>query len=479
MNDAEIRLQVKIDDTQTSKSISNIQTKMTSLSNTFKNTGKNITASLTLPIVALGTIAVKNASDLAETMNKVDVAFGDSADSVKKWSKNAIKSFGMAQGTALDMVALFGDMATGMGINQEEASRLATSMTGLAGDLASFKNISQDVAKTALAGVFTGETESLKQLGIVMTEVNLEEFARTKGIKKSIQAMTQQEKIQLRYNFITEASKNAVGDFARTSDSTANRIRMASQQFKELSATLGTQLLPIINKVLGKLSEFMSWVSSLNSEQQKWLLILLGVVAALGPLAMLLGSIIGLFIALASPIGLIVVAVALVTAGIVYLGFQLWKVRDSIGSFVNYMYQAFLWVGDKITGILKGIANGFIGMVNTLVSAINFMLSSFISPFNATIGALNKLPGVNMPKLSLAIPKIPKLATGTNNIQRDGLAYLHQGEAVVPKKYNPAMGGNNANIVMQVPDIYLDGQKLSRSMTPYITKTVKLSGGKI
>ena len=89
-------------------------------------------------------------------MNKVEVAFGDNADEVKSWGDTTIKQFGIAKGTALDMASLYGDMATGMGVNTKEASKLSTNLTGLAGDLASFKNVSIDVAKTALAGVFTG-----------------------------------------------------------------------------------------------------------------------------------------------------------------------------------------------------------------------------------------------------------------------------------------------------------------------------------
>lgn len=130
--------------------------KTDNLAKSFTNAGKTLTAGLTVPITALGTLAIKNASDLQETINKVDVAFGDNSDSVKEWGKTTIKQFGIAKGTALDMAALFGDMATGMGMNTTEASKLSTNLTGLAGDLASFKNISIDIAKTALAGVFTG-----------------------------------------------------------------------------------------------------------------------------------------------------------------------------------------------------------------------------------------------------------------------------------------------------------------------------------
>ena len=156
MNDAEVKLQVKIDDSTANKSMDTLSKKTDNLSKSFTNAGKKLTAGLTVPIVAMGTLAVKNASDLSETMNKVDVAFGDSANGVKEWGDTTIKQFGIAKGTALDMAALNGDMATGMGMNTSEASKLSTNLTGLAGDLASFKNISIDVAKTALAGVFTG-----------------------------------------------------------------------------------------------------------------------------------------------------------------------------------------------------------------------------------------------------------------------------------------------------------------------------------
>jgi hypothetical protein len=136
LNDAEVKLQVKIDDSTASKSVDTLSKKTDGLAKSFTKAGKTLTAGLTVPIVALGTLAVKNASDLQETMNKVDVAFGDSADEVAAWGNTTIKQFGIAKGTALDMASLYGDMATGMGMNTTEASKLSTNLTGLAGDLA-------------------------------------------------------------------------------------------------------------------------------------------------------------------------------------------------------------------------------------------------------------------------------------------------------------------------------------------------------
>ena len=178
--------------------------------------GKGLTLGLTVPILAAGAAAFKLSSDYEEALNKVNVAFGDSANNVTAWSKTTLKQFGIARGTAFDMAALYGDMATSMEIPQAAAAEMSKSLVGLAGDLSSFKNIGIDQANTALAGIFTGETESLKKLGIVMTQTNLEAFAMSKGIGKSVKDMSEAEKVALRYGYVMEKSSNALGDFART-----------------------------------------------------------------------------------------------------------------------------------------------------------------------------------------------------------------------------------------------------------------------
>ena len=119
------------------------------LGNKIKSIGQGMTVGLTLPIVAAGGAMVKLASDMEETINKVDVSFGNNSQVVKDWAKNSITSMGLAQQSALDSAALYGDMATGMGLSQEKASQMAMSLTQLGADLASFKNISNDVAQTA------------------------------------------------------------------------------------------------------------------------------------------------------------------------------------------------------------------------------------------------------------------------------------------------------------------------------------------
>ena len=253
--------------------------------------GNTLTMGLTAPLVAAGTAAVNYASDTEESMNKVQVAFGDAAQSVLAWSDSTLTSIGLSRGTALDMAALYGDMATSMGYSQEAAADMSKTLVNLAADLASFKNISIDEANTALKSIFTGETESLKNLGVVMTQVNLESYAMAQGIKKSYQEMTQAEQVQLRYNYVLAQTQNAQGDFARTSDSTANQLRILQESLKEAAATIGGDLLPIVTPVITKISELTQSFASLDEETRKQI-VQTGIFrATLGPMLKLTGGI--------------------------------------------------------------------------------------------------------------------------------------------------------------------------------------------
>lgn len=272
------------------KAADNLNKKWEDASKKFQAVGTKMSTFVSLPIAALGVASVKLASDLAETTNKVDVAFGDSAKAVEDWSKTSIDKMGMAAQTAMDSAALYGDMATGMGLATDEASTMAMGLTQLAGDLASFKNIQVDVAKTALAGVFTGETESLKQLGIIMTETNLKQYAMSQGITKNIADMTQAEKINLRYAYVLSVTGNAQGDFARTSDGVANQTRTAAERVKELGASMGTLLLPAVGDMLSGVNNLLKGFMNLTDGQKKTILTVAGLVAAIGPAIKIFGT---------------------------------------------------------------------------------------------------------------------------------------------------------------------------------------------
>ena len=245
--------------------------------------GNKLTLGLTVPLAAGAAAALNYASDLEETLSKVDVVFGGNADSIKDWASTAVEQMGLAEETALSAAATYGNMADGMGLTADQGAEMAKSLTQLSADLASFNNTSQETAQIALNSIFTGETETLKQYGIVMTEANLEQFAMQQGLSKTVSEMNQAEKVQLRYNYVLANTTNAQGDFARTSDSVANQTRMAKEQLKQAAAALGQNLVPAAASALKVLNNILSGFQELNPAQQKMILGIAGIAAAAGP----------------------------------------------------------------------------------------------------------------------------------------------------------------------------------------------------
>lgn len=316
---ASINIKFQVDLREFSTEMQNSLRAIDKFGQKMQSVGRGLTAAITLPILAVGAASLKMASDYQESINKVDVAFKASNQQVKEFAKTSLESFGVAEGTALDMSAAFGDMATSMGLPDDAAASMSTSLVGLAADLASFKNISIDVANAAISAVFTGETESLKKLGIVLTVANLEYFALGQGIKKSYEQMSQAEKVQLRYNYILSVTKNAQGDFARTSDGAANQTRIFQESLKQVSQQLGVIILPLFTKVIAAINEKIKAFSGLSDATKTTIVIVAGLAAALGPLVFIIGAVASAIPAVVAGFALLSGAIVPILAGIALL----------------------------------------------------------------------------------------------------------------------------------------------------------------
>jgi len=296
-------------------------------------------AMITAPLTAIGVASFKAASDINESLSKAEVVFGNNAKAVEEWSKTATTAFGASQNEALEMVSKYGAMGKAMGLSDQQVKDYSMSLTQCAGDLASFNNISIDMANTALTGVFTGETESLKGLGIVMTQTNLEAYALASGFKKvdknstevkkasldvekaqkrlteatkkygssSVQAreanlnltsaqekfnkamkgskveLSEAEKVQLRYNYVMDQTKLAHGDYERTSDSAANSAKTFQKSLANLSASFG-QFLLALTPLIQVATKVVVAFNNMNDGTKKTIVIIAGLVAGIFPL---------------------------------------------------------------------------------------------------------------------------------------------------------------------------------------------------
>lgn len=201
-------------------------------------------------LVDFGKQAIELASDLEEVQNVVDTTFGSMSEDINQFAREAQKSAGMSEVLAKRYTGMFGAMAKSFGYSEKEAAKMAKTVTQLAGDVASFYNLSQDEAANKLKGIFTGETEALKELGVVMTQTALDAYALENGFDKTTAAMTEQEKVTLRYQFVMDQLADASGDFVRTQDSWANQTKVLNLQFETLMATVGGGLIDALTPAL-------------------------------------------------------------------------------------------------------------------------------------------------------------------------------------------------------------------------------------
>lgn len=235
-------------------------------------------------LINFGQTAINAASDLQEVQNVVDVAFGSMSEKANEFAANAKEQFGISELAAKQTAGTYMSMGKAMGLVDEQASYMSLSLTGLTGDMASFRNVSQEVASTALASIFTGETESLKQFGIAMTVANLEAFALSKGINKTWDELSQAEQVQLRYNYVMEQTAMMQGDYLRTQDSWANQNRDIKETINELQASIGSGLMDtlaplqsILGNIVDSLLEFQESTGLLDD----FFMVLVGGIAGL------------------------------------------------------------------------------------------------------------------------------------------------------------------------------------------------------
>lgn len=353
---------------QLGKRIKGLGDKMTSV-------GRKFTTTVTTPIVAGFTLAAKYASDYEENLNKLDVAFGDNAGTVKKWADTAKTRFGLSKVQATDAASAFGALAKGIGISDKDAAGMATTLAGLSSDLGSYFNVGVDQSSKALEGIFTGESEALKKFGVVMTDTNLKQFAEDQGLVWG--EMTQTEKTMLRYQYVLDKTKDAQGDFSRTSDGTANSIKIAQSSLQDLATAVGTELLPIITPIIQKFTEWVNKFGELSPKTKK-LIVIIGMIAAVvgpllivfGAIASAIGTIIAIIPVLLGPVGLVIAAIGAAIA----IGILLYKNWDKIKDFLIKCWDgikaAAIFIFDAIKAYFKGLFNFYKTIFTTAWKAI-------------------------------------------------------------------------------------------------------------
>ena len=453
--------------------------------------GKTMTTRVTAPIVAGYTAAAKYASDYEENLNKLDVAFGENSKSVKDWANNARTAYGLSKVQATEAASAFGALGKGIGLSQKASADMSTTLAGLSADLGSYFNVGVDESSKALEGIFTGESEALKKFGVVMTDTNLKQFAADQGLVWS--EMSQTEKTMLRYQFVLDKTKDAQGDFARTSDGTANSTKIFQASIQDLGTSIGTVLLPIITPIIQKITELVNKFNELSPATQKIITIVGLVVAAIGPALVIIGTLISSIGTIAGALGMVsapMLGIVGIIAAVIAAGIALYKNWDKIKAFA-------IKLKDGLINTFNGLKNGIITTFNNIKNAMIRPIQTAIDRVRAIIGKIKgffpikvgnifghiKLPHFKLSgKLSINPPSIPKISIDwykTGGIfDSPTIAGIGEAgpEAVVPldkfwDKLDKMQGGET-NIVININGSSKDPREIAEEVRRILIKEV-------
>lgn len=358
--------------------------------------------------VVFGKKSLDAASDTEESWSKMETVFGAASEKVGQFAKDA-DQIGLSDQKAADALGTFGNLFDQLGIGADRSADLSTQMVTLAADLGSFHNADISEVIEAQSSAFRGEYDALQRFIPTISAATVEQKALEQTGKKSTKELTAQEKALAVQTLMMEGAGKATGDFERTSDSAANKQRVLSAKFDDLSAKVGQKLIPILTQLADIGIRIIDFFSNLSPEMQ----VAIGVVGGLAAVVFTIVKAVQMWTAVQTalnavlamnPIGLIILAVAAFVAGLVIAYKKVGWFRDLVdGAFKlikTVIETAFNWVKNNWP-LLLAILTGPIGLAvlaivkhwDTIKAGVTAVKDWIVTTFNDITGFITGLPG--------------------------------------------------------------------------------------
>ena len=372
-----------------------------------KNLGKNLmgigaaaTAGLTVPIAGAALGMISSASDLEESMNAVNVVFGDSAGVIEDYSKTSAQTVGLAASDFGQLSAVTGAFLKNLGYDTDTAADQTIALTERAADMASIFNTDVSQALGAIQSGLKGEFNPLEQFGVKLNAASIEAYALSSGMAASKDELTDQIKAQAALALVMEQTNQFAGDFKNTSDGLANSTRIVKAQIKDAAASMGQQLLPIALQVVTAIKGLVDRFSALNPAQQKTILIIGGIVAAIGPLITIIGGLISGIGAIIPVIGAVagaltfpLIAIIAAVIGVIALLVAAWK--NNWGGIQEKTQAVIAFLKPLFDQFIQGLVNLWQNVLLPALQAVwSFFKTNILPIFSAVADVIGAVLGV-------------------------------------------------------------------------------------
>ena len=210
----------------------------------------------------LGSFAMQGAS-YYEALNLFTTTLGDKAKDAIKWVKEFSNALYLDPANVMRYMGRFNSLIKGLGVGVDDAYLMSQQLTQLSYDLSSFAELDFETAFQKLQSGISGEIEPLRNVGVALSEATLQELAYSLGIEKSVSAMSEAEKAQLRYIQIMRSSADWQADLGKTLTSPANAIRVVREQFNLLGRAIGNVFIPILMMAIPYVMVITEWLTNL------------------------------------------------------------------------------------------------------------------------------------------------------------------------------------------------------------------------
>ena len=378
--------------------------KMDQFGSKMKNVGQNMTAAITLPLVGLGAFAIDQASTLEESMNAVNVVFGEAADVIHKFGKVSASEVALSESAFNKLGTVTGALLTNLGWNQAQAADETINLTKRAVDLSSVFDTDVATALQAVQSGLKGEFNPLEQFGVKMNAAMIEARALEMGLADQNGELDDNAKAQAALAIFYEQTNKVAGDFKNTQESLANVTRETTAHLGDAAAALGAQLLPFAVQAVQWFSQLIAKFQGLSPEQQKMILLFAGVAAAIGPVLMIIGSLITALSAIIPVIGavgaalspfLIPILAIIAAIGLLYLAWtNNWGgIQEKVAAVVAYLQPLFQQFIQNLVALWKNVLlpalQAVWGWMNSTLFPFLQALGNFLSAvFGVAVTAL-------------------------------------------------------------------------------------------
>ena len=415
---ATLSVVIDADMTKFDSAMKGIEAKMQSVGKSMENVGKNMTKFVTLPLVGIGTGMAAAVMELEASEAKYNTVFAGMTDEADAFLNKFKELTPATMAQARNMASGIQDLLVPMGFAREEATAMTGEFMHVAGALANFNSgthSAEDVTR-AMQSAVLGQYQSLAQLGIQLDVATVKQKAVEMGLASSTDEVTKQMQAQVVLAEVYAQSGDALEAYTEENLDAKTKMALAKAEIIDVAASFGQLLLPTINRVIDVARGFIETLGGLSEEQQRLIMIIGGVVAAIGPMLMAMGKVLQVVGLIGAPMAAAGIAIALLAGYLVKLYITSEEFRDKVDAAFHKVKEVVGTVIEAIKGYIDDaidyvqnwqsnnmilvmrlkaawatIKEAFEGLVSFLKENITLLIQSFMEWWNETEGLREKL----------------------------------------------------------------------------------------